>query len=143
MAKPSFLLGLTAVLLSLVSTSFGQETPPPEAKKITDLFTLQPGGKNGGCDDDRIKVLDQWVSESTKSVKVALDALQDWLWDDRVTDAMNVFFGIESYTDFVGADDIVEYIAGKSPSPRFLSQKLSPSFPISELGAKVKNNELI
>lgn len=104
MARPSFLLGLTTVLLSLVSTTFGEDQPP---KKINDILTVQRGENNGGC-DNRITTLDQWVFESTKSIGGVLDVIGDWKTDDKVRDSLSVFFGITAEDDDAVETEVLE-----------------------------------
>ncbi|KAK4038077.1 hypothetical protein C8A01DRAFT_48254 [Parachaetomium inaequale] len=85
MAKHSFFLGLVTGLLALL--------PCTIAVEITDLFTVQPGARDGGC-DDRAAVLDQWLSEGIDSIDVALNAIDEYRQDPRVRRAMSVIFGI-------------------------------------------------
>ncbi|KAL2802027.1 hypothetical protein BJX63DRAFT_438263 [Aspergillus granulosus] len=85
MAKRSFLLGLITGLLVLLPYTFAVE--------ITDIFTVQPGTREGGC-DDRAAVLDQWLSEGIESIDVALNAIDQYNQDARVRRSMSAIFGI-------------------------------------------------
>jgi len=67
MATLSFVLGLiTALVLTFL--------PCTNAVDITDLFTVQPGARDGGC-NGREAMLDQWLSEGIESVHIALAAI--------------------------------------------------------------------
>lgn len=86
MAKVSFLLGqITALALMLWTIA--------EAIDITDIFTVQTGTNNGGC-DARLTVLDDWLSEIIQSLDTALVAILDYNNDERVRKSMSVIFGI-------------------------------------------------
>ncbi|RWA13178.1 hypothetical protein EKO27_g1887 [Xylaria grammica] len=80
MAKIPFLLGLT--LLSRIV-----------AVEIDDVFTVHPGPRDGGC-DEQLGTLDQWLSEAIESVDTALLAIDDYNQDIRVRRSMSIFFGI-------------------------------------------------
>ncbi|KAL2872835.1 uncharacterized protein BJX67DRAFT_20775 [Aspergillus lucknowensis] len=87
MAKHSFLLALITAYLVLL--------PCTVAVDITDIFTVQPGSSDGGC-DDRAAVLDQWLSEGIESLDVALNAIDEYNQDIRVRRSMSVIFGISN-----------------------------------------------
>ncbi|KAL3425262.1 hypothetical protein PVAG01_02053 [Phlyctema vagabunda] len=85
MAKGSFLLGLIASLLTLLSCA--------AAVEITDIFTVQARADRGGC-STRADVLDQWLSEGIESIDQALLAIDDYNNDIEIRRAMFEFFGV-------------------------------------------------
>ncbi|KAK8122175.1 hypothetical protein PG984_010845 [Apiospora sp. TS-2023a] len=87
MAKIAFLLGLAACLLHLLSRTIALE--------ITDIFNVQPGASDGGC-DDRAGVLDQWLSEGIESLDVALKAINNYRKDPEVRKSLSTIFGIRN-----------------------------------------------
>ncbi|GKT58404.1 hypothetical protein ColTof4_12335 [Colletotrichum tofieldiae] len=95
MAKGSFLLGLITGLLALLSCTIAVE--------ITDIFTVQPGTLDGGC-DGRAAVLDQWLSEGIESLDVTLNAIDEYNQDPRVRRSMSVIFGIANSGRLGGAN---------------------------------------
>ncbi|KAM7200806.1 hypothetical protein V8F33_003737 [Rhypophila sp. PSN 637] len=110
MAKISFLLGLATVLLSLVSTTIGADL------KIDDLFTVQPGTSNGGC-DSRKDVLNQWHAESVRSLNVAISVIDQWLDDFRVRESLDYFFGFDRWDNL---DDSLETVASIKQEMQFV-----------------------
>lgn len=86
MAGRSFLLGLITGLLAFPSYTTADVA-------ITDIFTVQDGSRDGGC-DGRMAVLDQWLSESLFSVATALESLDKYDQLPKVRKAMSIFFGI-------------------------------------------------
>ncbi|KAK1980457.1 hypothetical protein LZ30DRAFT_750732 [Colletotrichum cereale] len=84
MAKESFLLVLITGLVALLSYT--------TAAEIWDVFTVQAGSRDGGC-DDRMEVLDQWLSEASFSLDATLAGMDTYEQDPRVRRAMSKFFG--------------------------------------------------
>ncbi len=97
MAKPFILLALVANLLSLLSCTVADV-------EITDIFTVQPGASDGGC-DSRAAVLDQWLSECLESLGVAISAIDEYDQDIRVRRSMSSFFGISNNGPLRGNGD--------------------------------------
>ncbi|KAK0735982.1 hypothetical protein B0T21DRAFT_450841 [Apiosordaria backusii] len=88
MARISFLLCLITCLLTLLPCTIGV--------KISEIFTLPAAGtENGGC-GDRTDVLNRWLSESVRSVGVAIDAIKDYDNDIRVRKSLASFFRIHN-----------------------------------------------
>jgi hypothetical protein len=85
MAKCSFLLGLMTGLLVLLSRTIAVE--------MNDIFTVQPGTRDGGC-DDRAAVLDQWLEECIQSIYVTLQAMDQYEQQTKVRRALSTIFGI-------------------------------------------------
>jgi len=87
MAKGSCILGLVTVFLALTPWTI------VEGVEITDIFTVQTGANNGGC-DSRLGVLDQWLSEGIQSLDTALLAIENYNTLEEVRKSMSVVFGI-------------------------------------------------
>ncbi|KAL2788776.1 hypothetical protein BJX66DRAFT_308231 [Aspergillus keveii] len=87
MAKCLFLLGLITGLLVLL--------PCTIAVEMNDIFTVQSGTGDGGC-DDRADVLDQWLSECIQSIDVTLLAMDRYDRDVRVRRALSTIFGLRN-----------------------------------------------
>ncbi|KAK4173150.1 hypothetical protein QBC36DRAFT_61655 [Triangularia setosa] len=87
MARISFLLGLTACLLNLLTPTFAVE--------IWDIFTVDRTKDTDGACKARMTVLDQWLSEGSYSLDVALNAIDNYLTEPAVRDAMTTFFGVQ------------------------------------------------
>lgn len=85
MAKGFSLPGFVAVLLALLSCTIAVE--------ITEIFTVQDGTREGGC-DHRAAVLDQWLSETIESIDTALRAIDEYDQEIRVRRSMSAFFHI-------------------------------------------------
>ncbi|KAL2150897.1 hypothetical protein VTH82DRAFT_5995 [Thermothelomyces myriococcoides] len=85
MAKRTSLLGLITGLLIVLSCTVALE--------ITDIFTVQSGSKDGGC-DDWAAVLDDWLTECIWSLDTTLDAIEQYNQQPSVRKAMSAIFGI-------------------------------------------------
>ncbi|KAH8585528.1 hypothetical protein B0O99DRAFT_154103 [Bisporella sp. PMI_857] len=99
MAKCSFLLGLITGLLALLPCTIAEDIA------ITDIFTVQGGARDGGC-DGREAVLDQWLSEGLESLDVALKALDEYNQRIEVRRSMDIIFGFRNQGPLRGEDRI-------------------------------------
>ncbi|KAF6823627.1 hypothetical protein CMUS01_10598 [Colletotrichum musicola] len=88
MAKALFLPGLIAALLAFLTCT-------TTAVEITDIFSVEDGTRDGGC-DHRAAVLDQWLSETIGSIVEALNAIERYEQDIRVRRSMSAIFGIRN-----------------------------------------------
>lgn len=87
MRRFRFFLGL--ILLLAADTALGID--------LVDLFTVQTGTDNGGC-DDLLKMLDDWHQECIDSLQTAIDAIVNYGGDNgdngkRVQESLTQFFG--------------------------------------------------
>jgi hypothetical protein len=93
MAKLCFPLGLFVVLLSVLSSNVSG------IPTLDQLFTIQSGGSNGGCDayfDQATKTgtLNNWLIEINYALDTAIKAIDNY--DPKVQTALTAFFGIKS-----------------------------------------------
>lgn len=102
MGNLSSLLVLITGLLALL--------PCAIALKITDIFTVQSGNQNGGC-DNRDTELEQWLSEAIDSIYYAVQALNTYDQDIRVRRAMSTIFGIANNGKLPGNQQSARYRA--------------------------------
>jgi hypothetical protein len=114
MAKGPFFLGLITALLALLPCTIA------EGIDITDIFTVQRGSSNGGC-DNRLVILDQWLSETINSIFTALAAIDEYNEEEEVRQSMSIIFGIPDggpgEPEPMTADKIA-YVKGKFLLPR-------------------------
>ncbi|KZL84644.1 hypothetical protein CI238_12874, partial [Colletotrichum incanum] len=85
MARNSFFLVMITGIAALLSCT--------TAAEIWDVFTVQGGSRDGGC-DSRMEVLDQWLSEASFSLDATLVGMDTYDQDPRVRRAMSKFFGL-------------------------------------------------
>lgn len=91
MAKLPFSLGLATVIFTFILCT--------AQVNLDEVFTIQSGRTDGGCDRfynqaAQTGVLDDWLSEISYSLDYALSAIEDYNGDIRVRRAMRTFFGI-------------------------------------------------
>jgi hypothetical protein len=90
------------------------------AVEMNDIFTVQPGTRDGGC-DDRAAVLDQWLEECIQSIYVTLQAMDQYEQQTKVRRALSTIFGIANRNRMGGREtargsaffrikDYIEYV---------------------------------
>ncbi|KDN70775.1 hypothetical protein CSUB01_09792 [Colletotrichum sublineola] len=103
MERSNFLLGLLAGLLLLLSCN--------AELLITDMFTVQSGSSDGGCDTRLNPVLDNWLSECTISLDKALEKMDDYGQEMAVRRSMSKFFGFKIERTIGNEEDNPERLA--------------------------------
>ncbi|VBB82073.1 Putative protein of unknown function [Podospora comata] len=88
MARISFILSLTACLLTLLPLTVGVE--------IYDIFDVERNAANNGGCGARMATLDVWLSDSLESLDVALTAIDNYRQNVGVRRALSTFFGIRN-----------------------------------------------
>lgn len=106
MAKLLFPLGLVTAL-------FGIYFRTVSGLSLNDLFIVQSGATDGGCDNyfdqaSESGILDDWHDEITYALATAIDRIDTYNQDIKVRRALKIFFDIPSQGRASGArlDDI-------------------------------------
>ncbi|KAK8080202.1 hypothetical protein PG997_008020 [Apiospora hydei] len=109
MANGFFLLGLITGLLALPPSFIIAEDDGSvniADIDIKDIFTVQLGSGDGACDDIRMGLLDQWLTEITYSLDTALNSMDKYDGDLRVRRSMFKFFKIANKGILGGEDTL-------------------------------------